>query len=361
MNIQKNFQEIVRKVLSASVGFTILFAFPASTNYGLKSYGFGGGGQDDMDSTNYSVEGILGEMSGDLDSTNYGVKGGLLFEQEAYVPAAPTFVNSGNWYNKLKITITTSNNPTDATYAVAISDDDFVTTEWVQNDGTVGANLGIEDFQTYTAWGGASGSFIIGLTPDTTYKVKVKSRHGLYSESPLGPEASAATSNAAISFDIDVASTDTESAAPYSVSLGDLAVGSVTTASDRIWIDLDTNAEYGGGVYVHNLNSGLASTSRAYTISSSSVDLSGAQEGYGVRSASAGQSSGGPLAAQSPYNGASENVGILDTTFRLLYTTSGAAITGGRGSLFVKAKASNTTPAADDYVDTITLITAGVF
>lgn len=336
-------------------------AYPASLNYKLKSYEFGAGG-DTSTSGNYSIEGQTGGMSGSLNSGVYGVDAGLIFEQQAHVPPAPTFVNSSNWYNKLKITINKdSADPTDATYAIAISDDNWVTTKWVQNDNTVGTNLGIEDFQTYTNWGGASGEFVIGLAPDTTYKVKVKSRQGLYTESPLGPEASAATTNVAISFDIDVAPTDQESAAPYSVSFGDLTAGSVSTATDKVWIDLTTNAEAGGYIYVSGNNAGLKSSVLNYTITSATADLTGQSEGFGIQSSSESQSSGGPFVDVSPYNGTSENVGIVNTTIRELYSTSGNPIVSGRASFLLKSKSSATTPAADDYADILTLITASTF
>ncbi len=357
-------KQICAQLLTLSMSCNLFFflALPASTNYKLNSFGFGSGGEDSISSSNYNMEGIMGEIAGKLTSTTYNLGAGLQMAQNANVPSAPTFVNSGSWYNKLKITINKwSGDPTDATYAIAISTDNWVTTNWVQNDNTIGASLGSEDFQTYTNWGGASGEFIIGLAANTTYKVKVKSRQGNYTETGLGPEASAATSSVSITFDIDISSTDTETAAPYAVAFGDLAVGSVTTATNKVWIDLDTNAEYGGYVYISGQNNGLKSSVLNYTISSGSVDLSGQSEGFGAQNSSDTESSGGPLAAQSPYTGASENVGVVDTTIRELYSSSGAQISGGRGSFTLKAKASNTTPAADDYADTLTMIASGTF
>lgn len=349
-------------ILTASTSMLMWVTIPASTNYKINSWGFGAGGQDDMTSSSYAMEGIAGEVAGDLTSANYGARSGLLFAQIAHVPPAATFTNPDSYYNKLHIVINKdSADPSDATYAIAISDDNFVTTQWVQNDNTVGSTLGIEDFQTYTDWGGATGEDIIGLTSSTTYKVKVKSRQGAYTESGLGPEASAATVGVSISFDIDISSTDTETAAPYSLDFGDLSIGSVSTASDKIWIDLDTNAEDGGYVYISGQNDGLASTSTGYTISSASTDLTGASEGFGAQSASDTETSGGPLSPVSPYNGASENVGVLDSSVRELYSTSGSQISGGRASVSLKAKASNTTPSADDYTDTLTIVTAGTF
>lgn len=350
----KNYLKFIRS--SCLVLPVILLVLPASTNYKLDSYGFGAGGQDAMSSTNYSLEGILGETSGNPNSLNYGVNAGLIFHQMADVPPAPTFVNSSNWYNKLHITINQSDNPSDATYAIAISDDNWATTEWVQNDNTVGSALGPEDFQTYAAWGSGTGEDIINLTPNTTYKVRVKARHGDFTESGLGPEASAATSAITLDFDIDVNASDTETATPYAVNFGELTIASVNTASDKIWIDLTTNAENGGFVYIYGANAGLSSANTGYTISSSSTDLSSTGEGFGIREDSASS-----LAFLSPYNVAADNVGVVDTTIREIVNSSFAPVSSGRASILVKAKPSSTTPAANDYTDTLTLISSATF
>lgn len=338
----------------------------SSTNYQLKSYQFGAGGGFDNSSTNYKMEQSVGqEAAGEQSSTNYSLNSGLIFAQQANVPSAPTFVNdTGTQYNKLKITINKwSGDPTDAKYAVAISTDSFATTQWVQSDFTVGSVLGPEDFQTYTAWGGASGTYIIGLTPSTTYQVKAKAYEGNYTESGLGPSASAATVDSQIAMDIDIGgSVDPgETAPPYSINVGDLNIGSPTTASNRVWIDFDTNANNGGSVYVHDQNTGLKSTTFNYTITSTTTDLTSASEGYGAQVASVTQGSGGPFAKIAPYNGTGNNVGILDTTVREILWSSGSRIAAGRGSFQIIARASGTTPAADDYTDTLTVIASAAF
>lgn len=309
-----------------------------------------------MNSASYGLEGVLGEVSGNQSSATYKTQSGLVFMQQSNVPAAPTFTNPSSYYNKLHIVLATSNNPSDATYAIAISDDNWITTEWVQSDNTVGSTLGAEDYQTYANWGSGSGENVIGLTPGTTYKVKVKAAQPGFTESPLGPEASAATSNASIDFDIDVASTDTESAAPYTVAFGSLSIGSVNTATDKIWVDFATNAESGGMVYIYSANGGLKSTSENYTITSATANLTSVDEGFGVRENSATN-----LTFISPYNTTSENVGVVNTTVRELLSSGGAPVTSGRASVLLKAKPKTTTPASTDYTDTITLIASGTF
>lgn len=333
----------------------VLLVLPSSTNYRLDSYGFGPG-SGGMNSASYGLEAILGEVSGNQSSTNYKAQSGLVFLQQSNVPSAPTLANSSNWYNKLNVIINTSNNPSDALYAVAISDDDWVTTRWIQSDNTVGATLGAEDYQTYTNWGGVSGENIIGLTPGTTYKVKVKAAQPGFTESPLGPEATAATVNSSLDFDIDVSATDAESVAPYVVAFGSLSVGSVNTAADKIWIDFATNAESGGIVYVYSANGGLRSTAKDYTITSATANLASVEEGFGVK-----EDSTSNLTFVSPYNGASDNVGVVDATIRELLTSGGSPVASGRASVLLKAKPKTITPASSDYSETITIIASGNF
>ncbi len=342
--------------------FFALMVFPFSENYKLKSFTVSGGGDVGSTSPNYSMEGVVGELAGrGQTSSNYQSDSGLIFVQQANVPLAPTFTNGGDWYNRLNIIIDTASNPADATFAIAITDDDWITTEWVQNDNTVGDSIGIEDFQTYTNWGGAGGENIIGLDANTNYKVKVKARQGLYTESPLGPEASASTSQLSLSFDIDIASTDTETGAPYVIDFGSLTSGSVNTAVNKVWIDLATNAEMGGLVFIYDANTGLKSNSVNYTISSTTTNLSGASEGFGLRGDTASEAGGGPMLISSPYDGADDNVGLVDTNVREISSSSQNPVTGGRVSFLLKAKSSDTTPAATDYIDTLTIIAAASF
>lgn len=332
-----------------------LFSVPSSSNYMLKSYeldGSGGTGQ----SANYKSETDTAPLGGEQKSATYSVDGGLIFTQQANVSTG-TLTNGGNWYNKLLLTLNPQNNPSDTQFAVAISTDDFATTQYIQQDGTIGSALGSEDWQTFTAWGGGSGTEIIGLMPGTTYKIKIKSRQGDFTEGPYGPIASGTTDNSTLSFDIDISSSDSETSAPYNVSLGSLTPGSIVAATDRIWVDLDTNAENGGFIYIFGTYGGLRSANVSYTITSQSTNLSSASEGYGVRSFSATN-----LIPQSPYNAVGgQVVGVVDSVIRPVYTSNNAPVSSGRGSLRVLAKSSNTTPAANDYVDTLTVIATGSF
>jgi len=349
----------MRKYILYSFSFVFLFALPASTTYELHDYGFGSGGVGVTDSSLYSMNGILGEVSGAQNvGATYNLGPGLTFARQANTPAAPTFTNPANYYNRLRIVLDTGANPSDTTFAIAISTDNFVTTNYVQADGTVGSSA---VYQTYPAWGGVSGQLIVGLSPNTTYKTKTRAIQTKYNESALSAEASASTVGSSLSYDIDVSSTDAESAPPYSLNIGSLTPGSVTTASDKIWIDLDTNAVGGGFVYVYNSGSGLQSSNASYTISSTTGNLASAQEGYGARVENTTQSSGGPFTAESPYNSSGDTVGVLDMSTRTIFNSSSSPVTAGRGSILIKAKASTTTPAGGDYASILTMIASGAF
>ena len=343
-----------------SAGFIVLAM--ASPNYQMQGSSLSSGAGTSA-STNYSAHTTVGETSGqNMSGSGKQTNPGYIATIQANVTAAPTVSNPADYYNKLKVVLDTGGNPTDAKFALAISGDGFVTTQYVQSDLTMGATLGTEDWRTYTDWGGASGFNVIGLTPSTTYSVKVKATRGNYTESGWSEVGSAATVAPYISFDLDVSPTDTETASPYTVALGDLTVGAVTTAADLVWIDFATNADFGGQVYLSAGTTGLFSTSANYTITSATADLasSGVAQGFGLRSASVTQTSGGPLTAASPYNGTSDSVGLVDSTIRQVYYAS-APIVGGRASMYVKAKSSAMTPAASDYTATLTMVATAIF
>lgn len=340
----------------------MLLVFPASSNYSLKSFSTSAGGDNTLTSSNYGLEGNLGEQGSDsLSSSNYQNLPGLLYTQMANTPTAPTVANGSDYTNKLLVTVNIAGNPTDTKYAIAVSDDNFVTTQYVQSDNTVGSTLGSEDWQIYSDWGSGSGEFVVGLTPDTTYYFKVKAEQGAFSESPWGPVASAATSALSISFDIDVSATDSETSAPYTMDLGNLSSGSVITSTEKVWVDLSTNAPNGGFVYVFGSNGGLYSSKNDYTISAVSGNLTALSEGFGIQYNSLAESSGGPMAVSSPYDGTSEVVGIVSTSPQEIFTTSSAPIVAGRASFVTKAKITALTPAAADYADTLTVISAASF
>lgn len=338
-----------------SVTFAFLLVMPASTSYKLDDYGFGSGGTGSASSSHYKMDAITGEISGqEMSSSSYKAGSGLIFINQANVPIAPAFSNPGNYYNKLQIIINTSGNPSDTNFAVAISNDDFVTTSFVQSDNTVGITLGAEDYRTYEDWGEAGGSTVIGLSANTNYKVKAKAMQGNFTETSYGPAATAATVSPALTFDIDVSDVDTETDPPFSINFGDLIAGVVTDSPQKIWVDLSTNGESGGNVYVSGQNGGLLSSTKSYRIDAVSDNLTELSQGFGAQGSSATL----PLAVTTLYNQTGNMVGILDQTKRGIFTST-TPVDGGRGSFFLKAKSSAITPAAGDYNETLTLIASG--
>lgn len=360
MSARSSFHNLIKRGPALSASFVLLAMNSAS--YNMPGYGLSSGGGTG-NSANYQSHTTVGEQSGSsANSATYQINPGYISTIQANVPAAPTVTNPGEYYNKLHVVIDTGGNPTDALFAIAASDDGFVTTQYVQSDLTLGPTLGAEDWQSYATWGSGSGFDAIGLTAGTTYSFKVKATRGDFTESDWSAVDTADTIDPYLTFDLDIGPTDGESASPFTVSLGDLSAGVATTAPDLVWIDFATNGAFGGNVMVAADATGLASVSTGYTITSASADLGagGVTSGFGLRSASATQTSGGPLTASAPYNGASDNVGLVDTTLRQIYSSS-ASLIGGRASIYVKAKASSLTPAATDYQSSLTVIAAVVY
>ena len=337
-------------------GLLFLFVIPVSPNYSLKEINFGdAGGSTNSKSTNYKGETTLGEAGSPMRGATYAGGLGFGFTQMANVPPAPTLTNPSSYYNKLHVVIAPGNNPTDTTFALAISTDGFATTNYIKADTTVGATLALADYQSYATWGSGSGFDVIGLTSSTTYQIKVKALQGQYSESGYGSASSGvATVSPTLAFNIDVSPINTHTFPPYATDMGTLLVNTISTSSDKIWIDFDTNATTGGKTYVSGAQGGLRSSTKSYVIPSVTGDLAGLGQGFGLQGSSATQTSGGPFSIDAPYNGSAANVGIEDTTIRSIFTSS-APITAGRASFVLKAKPATQAPASNDYTETLTV------
>jgi len=188
-----------------SAGYVQAQMAPRSNSYEIVDYGFGaGGGSTSSDA--YALFGTLGDTSvGSLSSSLYNIGAGLEFTLMATAPAAPTFINDGSTYDRLKIILSPQPFAADTEFAIMITPDDYQTIRYLQSDGTVGNELGNEDFQTYDEWGGGSGSYITGLLQNTTYRVRVKARHGAFTEGRWGPQASATTTIPSLTFGVDQA------------------------------------------------------------------------------------------------------------------------------------------------------------
>lgn len=342
-------------------GFLFLAVLPSTNTYQLNNYGFGSGGSGNSNTGNYSLEGISGEAAGSPGNTvTYTQNPGFVQTQQANVPAI-SLSNPSNYYDKLKLLIDQQNNPSDALYAIQIKAGDATcnfstgTINYVKSDMTVGGTLTLADYQLYSAWGGAAGKNIIGLSPGTTYCVRAKATQGKFTESAYGPASSAvATSSQQISFCIYTNGSCAGGGA--SEAFSGLVAGSVSNSPSNIGVDFATNANSGGSVYIYSKNGGLASTTAPSSpITSATADLSSATQGYGARVASATS-----LTKLSPYDGTGNNIGALGTTASTILDAT-SPVTGGTAAIQLQAKASNTTLAATDYADTLTLIAAARF
>lgn len=171
-----------------------------------------------------------------------------------------------------------------------------------------------------------------------------------------------------ITFDIDTDTADTDTNAPYTVSLGTLTTSAVTRSNGSvksIWTNLETNATSGAVVTVVSTSLHSASVPTD-TIPSATTTMAAGTANYGLCVAATSADTG-TYQAVSPYNGgtcvdgAVNTVGIVDGTARSILNTSSAAMTGGRSQIRVNATISPTTPAHSDYTDSLTFIATGTF
>lgn len=155
-----------------------------------------------------------------------------------------------------------------------------------------------------------------------------------------------------------------------SSSLGALS-SSTRTAGTAINATVSTNAAAGWQVWgadntgTPGLHSTAANKTIAYnpTAGSAAATLTAGAEGYnlGVGTPGTGTCNGSP-SANANFAGANGSFtgGGLDGTLRALASASGTASSCAT-PLTVNASISGSTPAANDYADTITVVAAGVF
>lgn len=196
----------------------------------------------------------------------------------------------------------------------------------------------------------------VGDSASTTYGLKAGYRQAFQEQT--------------ISFDIDTVPSNGESASPYTLDLGTITTSIVRTSgnggSNRIFLDINSNATLGAVVSVQSANAALQSVSSpSDKITSSTATLTAGTAGYGLCVATLTENAGGPLVADAPFNGScsstQHSVGGLDGSLQAIIDSSGEPIAEGRAIVLVKAAVSSSTPSHNDYADTLTFIATAKF
>ncbi len=386
-----NILKVCLSIILLSVFPLIVFAEELdSTNYkivGAKTSSGGGLG----DSTNYSLINSIGKISANprVYSTNY-----RLYQEPsfAFLAAQPTIqcfetdtdgttaCTSGppellaggmvaicggdGCYDKARFEISASSNPSDTLYGIQISTDNFVSDIQYIDGSTFRpeSTYDINDFRTEAVW--ETEDFNIqGLTPNTTYYLRISALHGDFTQSDNSIVANATTTTGSIEFDIDIAIStgiDTETAPPYTISFAtstELIPGAfATTASTLVWLDIDSSSVGGVSIIQYGKNGGLYSPTTSQTITSDTEDLDeNLAEGFGLQSYYIDYYSSsyfGEITAETNYSGTLNSVGAVSTTANKIYSGDGP-IKDGRVAMYLKARAGVDKQAASDYGEEI--------
>src|SRR5690606_33614111 len=167
---------------------TISYAQLQSENYQLKDYSVGVNTTDpDTGSSSFKIYAESDAVGGSLSDMNSLLNSGLQYALQAATPLTPTFENPASYYDRLKFTLDPGDDPTDVVYAIAISDDDFVTTKYISKELTIIDNAEDDDWQTFDTWGGEEGAVVTGLSSNTEYKIRVTAKQGEFTQSNFSP------------------------------------------------------------------------------------------------------------------------------------------------------------------------------
>lgn len=252
---------------------------PASAHFTLQDYGLGAGGTDtNTTSTSYKLFGTAGETEfGKTTSAQYGAGTGLNFLLKLNVPPSPTLSNPGNTYDRLQIVVNQGSNASDVLYAISISTSSTFASNvnYVKAGNTMGTTLTTSDYNAYTGWGGSSGIFVSGLSPNTTYYVRARARISKFSETEWGPISTGiATANPTLTF-----STNNSSITFTTLTPGN----SYTDSSQSTVLQTTTNAYNGYVIYAKEtkpLTSGINTISDYTGTNTNPTSWSGNGFGY---------------------------------------------------------------------------------
>jgi hypothetical protein len=148
-------------------------------------------------------------------------------------------------------------------------------------------------------------------------------------------------------------------------ALGTLSTGSVVTSPTPRTATVNTNAKNGWLVFAKDANTGLNSSTAAFTVASttpgSNSTLVAGTPGYNTGITSSQVGGTGTITVAAPFVGTSAGQGGgLDTSLRTLASSNGSANTAVL-TLKNNVAIDATTPAASDYTDTLNVIGAGLF
>ncbi len=403
--MRKSFLSTTAVVIVSVISFTSTIRAQnlTSTNYEIKDATIDAGGGISQ-STNYGLESAI-EPTFDrrLSSGSYALGSGFPNGILANVPkilCLESNTTSGNTnclnfpnangaqgecgnpgcYDRVKLEVDVQNNPIDTLYLVSVYDNGTGIQYYLQSTHTLSTTYDINDYMTICELEGKdirSGSGceissdplwdeelqrynVLNLRPGATYTVRIRALHGDFTESDFGPSGNVTLEYPQMSMDIDIGTNSSaNTVAPHTINLGILTPGAPVTASEKIWLDLNTNVFPGFTTYVKDINTGLQSGSN--NIPSTSEDLavdSGGDGGFGLQIDSVTQTSLGPLLEGATYDLSGQNVGGLSPSNVTIFNTNTSGnnkgqITGGRAGILVKALSKLTTPSGN-YADTIT-------
>lgn len=295
-------------------------------------------------------------------------------------------------YDKAKIEIGPQDNPYDTLYLIRLVEQTDNTIYYLKSDHTLGLDFDASNFMTRcelegkddnnpdcddpdsSGWNASLQSMnIYNLQPNTEYQASALALNGDLTDTGFSESIEAETTSPALIFDINIADdagANTQTAAPYDVSMGDISFKFPVVANDLIWLNLGTNLGEGIGIYIKGSTNGLYSSSKDALIPSESEDLaldSNQNGGFGIKTYnySPSQLSLGPLLKSSTYDTAGVNeVGQVTTSNSLLFYTSKTestfgAINNGKGALQLQARAAYNTPISGDYEIYLTTIIVG--
>lgn len=346
----KDRNSIISLVLYASLSLTILYPFfhPGKAQAAVTESFV----RFDRHSTGAAITGTACMKTG-----TSGTESGIIID----FPLGWTISSTpGNW------TVTTTNLPVDP------ADNSTAATAW-PGIGTATAVSGISvrfpstDLTTtvFYCFNFAGASSTIGSAGNDKVGA-LKTQGG----SPFVDNTPWATSIVASNLDqitvtASVSATLTFSLGSNTAALSTLTTTGSPTSATAITQSVITNAHNGWESWIKSANGGLTSAQSGGTIASAGsfdgapTDLSGVSSGYNLDV----NTNAGTASVNAEYNGTgnTDNGGILDTQFRQTAQHTSTPTTTDIVDLVVRAKASATTPAANDYTDTLTVVVAGNF